>query len=199
MAKQRRRTAGRRKTDSKLPGWLYMLMGLAIGLAVAAGIYVSDRKQPLAPVASPAPEPAPEPKPEPVIIEDTDADDEVDFDFYEMLPNLDVEVYEEEQPAPPPAAPVVPSQPAPAQPEPLVQTPGIYILQAGSFSTLTDANRRKAEIALLGIRSEIKKGDANGRIVYRVYTDPLQTPDDVNRVSSLLNGAGIEVLRKRVK
>ena len=41
-------------------------------------------------------------------------------------------------------------------------------------------------------------GDANGRTVYRVYTDPLKTPDDVNRTSSLLAGAGIEVLLKRV-
>ena len=83
-------------------------------------------------------------------------------------------------------------------PPPKVDKPGIYILQAGSFSRLADANRRKAEIALLGVHAEIKKGNANGRAVYRVYTDPMEQPAEVNRVSKLLTDSGIEILRKRV-
>ncbi|MBT8421832.1 MAG: SPOR domain-containing protein, partial [Gammaproteobacteria bacterium] len=79
-----------------------------------------------------------------------------------------------------------------------VEKPGIYILQAGSFSSLEDAMRHEANIALLGIRAEVKKGDANGRTVYRVYTRPLDTPEKVNRTQKRLNDAGIDTLAKRV-
>jgi cell division protein FtsN len=126
----------------------------------------------------------------PEVVEETPEAD-ITFDFYNMLPNLDVEVYEEQR-APVKTAPVK------VTPRAQVDKPGIYILQAGSFSKLTDANRRKAQLALLGIHSDIKKGNANGRTVYRVYTDPMEKPEDVNRVSSLLTGANIEILRKRV-
>jgi len=195
MAKKRRRKAGRRATDRKpantTPGWIYMCMGLAIGLAVAYAVYVSDRRTlvepPAAPVAKTTKEPA---STIPEAVEETPEAD-ITFDFYNMLPNLDVEVYEE------PRAPVV-TAPVKVTPRAQVERPGIYILQAGSFSRLEDANRRKAQLALLGVRSDIKKGNANGRAVYRVYTDPMEKPAEVNRVSELLTGANIEILRKRV-
>jgi cell division protein FtsN len=194
--KHRRRTAGRRKSD-KVPGWVYMAMGLAIGLAVAMGIYVSDRQKPRSAATS---APAEMPDPSAATVSKTEAEPEeagITFDFYEMLPNLDVEVYEDERTVAKPA-PARPVTQAPVAAAP-VQTPGIYILQAGSFSKLADANRRKAQAGLLGVRTEIKQGDVNGRTVYRVYTDPMDSPAEVNRVSNLLTGSGIEVMMKRVK
>jgi cell division protein FtsN len=197
----KRRKAGKQKSG-RVAGWIYMLMGLTIGLTVAAAIYVSDRQQPLETLVQPAaPVPAEVPDNEAEIIEEP-ASTAVTFDFYEMLPNLDVEVYEDETaPSQPPVAarpaPAAPTKPkTPAAP---VQTPGIYILQAGSFTRLEDANRRKAQIALLGVRTEIKPGDANGRKVYRVYTDPIDNTAEVNRLSELLTRSDIEILRKRVK
>jgi cell division protein FtsN len=196
MAKKKRRKSGRRsagnKQSSAMPGWIYMSMGLAVGLAVAYAVYVSDQKklteQNTAPVAAVTREPA---STIPEVVEETPEAD-ITFDFYNMLPNLDVEVYEE------PRTPVK-TAPVKVTPRTPVEKPGIYILQAGSFSKLTDANRRKAQLALLGVHSDIKKGNANGRDVYRVYTDPMDKPEDVNRVSSLLTAANIEILRKRVK
>jgi cell division protein FtsN len=195
MAVKKRRKAGRRSTDRNrgAPGWIYMLMGLAIGLAVAFAVYVSDREKPVQEVVAPAATPAPaaatvtEEKAKPAAAA---PDGEVTLDFYDMLPNLDVEVFDDER------APV--RAPQPADTPPTVSKHGIYIIQAGSFSTLADANRRKAELGLLGVYSEIKKGSANGRTVYRVYTDPMEQPADVNRTSNLLTGAGIEIMLKRV-
>jgi cell division protein FtsN len=197
MVKKKRRTAGRRATDRRknnaFPGWVYMLIGLAVGLAVASAVYVSGQNRIAKEAAQPAqPEPA---EAEPVVAvpvlsepEETKPEPGVTFDFYDMLPNLDVEVFDE---APQPAR----AQPAPPPP---VSRAGIYILQAGSFSQLADANRRKAEMGLLGVRSDIKKGVVNGRTVYRVYTDPMSNPKDVNQTSQKLAAAGIEVMRKRV-
>ncbi len=174
-----------------MPGWIYLIMGLAIGLTVAYAVYVNGNKKLAQPAAEAVSELAGKPaarKPEPAtLVEEPLAPGDVTFDFYEMLPNLDVELYEIEKA--PATATVAP---------PAVSKPGIYIIQAGSFGGLAEANKRKAELGLLGIHSEIKTGDANGRTVYRVYTDPMETPDDVNRASTLLTGAGIDILLKRV-
>jgi len=189
MAKKKKRRrkaarkAGKRHNDA-LPGWMYMLVGLAIGLAVAFAIYVSDRKQPrqtaVAPAAVTPAEPA---STVPEAVEEA-PESGITFDFYDLLPNLDVQIFEDEK--------------APAAIPARVSTPGVYILQAGSFTRLEDANRRKAEVGLLGVSSEIKKGTANGRTVYRVYTEPMEEPADVNRVSGQLVDAGIEIMLKRV-
>ena len=193
MAKKRRRKAGK-KQSKPLPGWIHMLAGLSIGLAVAYGIYVSDRRQP-PPVAAPAAEKrepassAPPAVAEIVPVEETKGG--ITFDFYDMLPNLDVGLYENAE-APRNQAQVRRTAAR------VADKPGIYILQAGSFSELDVAQRRKAEIGLLGVHSEIKQGNVNGRTVYRVYTDPMNNPQEVNRVSGLLANAGVDMLLKRV-
>jgi cell division protein FtsN len=201
MAKSRTRKAVQRngadRQSSSLPGWMYMLAGLAIGLTVAYAIYVNGNKAPPAkPTAEAVSAPPSKPsvsKPAPAVAaEEPIAEGEVTFDFYNMLPNLDVGLGEEQ------TAPEASAAPAATAAPPAVSKQGIYIIQAGSFSGIADANKRKAELGLLGIRSEIKAGDANGRTVYRVYTAPLTTPNDVNRTSSLLAGAGIEIMLKRV-
>lgn len=191
--KVRKRTAGRRKSD-KVQGWMGMLMGLVIGLVVAFFVYFSELKPPpeLKALAKEQTQAAIEAVDETVekagdSIEETLEEPQITFDFYDMLPNLDVEVFEDE---PRPRAPT----PAPKK----VTAPGIYIVQAGSFTEIDDANRRKAEIGLLGIRTEIKRGTANNRNVYRIYTSPMETTDEVNRVSGRLRDAGIEILLKRV-
>jgi cell division protein FtsN len=53
-------------------------------------------------------------------------------------------------------------------------------------------------MALLGVRSDIKRGQVNKRTVYRVYTDPMEDPEEVNHVSEQLQQANIEILLKRV-
>ena len=187
--KGHKRTAGRRKGD-KFQGWLGMLTGLTVGLVVAFFVYVSELKPPpelksqtkqQTRAAIEAVESAGE------AIEAAIEEPDITFDFYDMLPNLDVEVFEDEPRATTPV-------PAPQK----VTAPGVNILQAGSFINIDDANRRKVEVALLGIRTEIKRGIANDRDVYRIYTDPMESPEDVNRVSGQLRDADIEILLKRV-
>jgi cell division protein FtsN len=185
--KKSRRKAGRRKSDNYLPGWASMLMGLFLGLAVALYVYITDPSPPS--IALIKPQSSAEPAsviPEVVEKNEVPPKPGITFDFYDMLPNLGVEVYEDERA---PTRPVTPKR---------VSKPGIYILQAGSFSHIDDANRRKAEMALLGVRSDIKRGQVNKRTVYRVYTDPMEDPAEVNRISKKLQQANIEILMKRV-
>ena len=69
-------------------------------------------------------------KPAPaVVVEEPVAEGEVTFDFYEMLPNLDVGLGEDEQTATGTSAATAATAAPPA-----VSKQGIYIIQAGSFS-----------------------------------------------------------------
>lgn len=171
-----------------------MTFGLAIGLSVAFAIYMKDRDrwaspQPVA--ASPAsmaapiesaPVPAPEPEPEPVPEETT----EPRFSFYSMLPNFEVVIPEEE-------ADVERDQEVEA-----IQSPGTYVLQAGSFTDSSDADRRRAELALLGIESRIQRISIDDRNYHRVRIGPMNDLDELNLVRAQLRQANIDVLRIRL-
>ena len=79
-----------------------------------------------------------------------------------------------------------------------VVEPGVYVLQAGSFSTNTDADRRRAELALQGIESHIQRVTVNDREYHRVYVGPTDDLDELNLLRSRLRAAKIDVLRIRL-
>jgi len=194
MAQLKKRRSTRRRSTTKkqqsYPGWLWMLFGLAIGLSVAFAIYVKDN-EPARPQAASAASsidnngesgiPASAtPEPEVVVKERR-------FTFYDLLPAAEFVVPEK---APRAADDNV-------QPEAIVE-PGVYVLQAGSFSTNTDADRRRAQLALQGITSHIQRVTVNDREYHRVYVGPTDDLDELNLLRSRLRAAKIDVLRIRL-
>lgn len=202
MAKKRtkKRKTKRRSTSrrSDTPGWLWGAFGLAIGLSVAVAVYVKDRR----PDATPRPvattptvtEPGPgtiddngetlaaarEPVPNAGASADVEDDSgERRFTFYEMLLKSEVVVDDEETGSSEPVA---------------VVEPGTYALQVGSFSTETDADRRRAELALQGIESNIQKASVSNRIYYRVRIGPTDDLDELNLLRSRLRAAKIDAM-----
>ncbi len=192
MAKRKKRRSSRTtrsKQKQSFPGWLWMIFGLAIGLSVALAVYMRDH-QPATAVATNKPAPA-----EAVVDSNGEAGrsdeqqapvEERRFTFYELLPNFVVEIPDQE---PEKAADVAPQA---------VTEPGVYVLQAGSFSTEKDAERRRAELGLLGIASKIQRVKINDKNYFRVFVGPTDDLDQVNMLRSRLRAAKIDVFRIRL-
>lgn len=189
MAKRKKRRSTRSRSKSEYPGWAWMMFGLAIGLSVAFAVYVKDRGNTRAPAM-----------PDPASLQSaldnnsetttptavTEEPKEKRFTFYELLPAFEMEV--------PDATPEIEADFAPQA----VVEPGTYVLQAGSFSTHVDADRRRAELALQGIESRIQPVKINNRNFYRVYIGPTDNLDELNMLRSRLRVAQIDVLRIRL-
>lgn len=186
MAKRKKRRPVKKQQD--YPGWVWMMFGLAIGLSVAFAIYMKDRNPQIdaRPVAQESASMSADMNEEPPPPVPAEATAERRFDFYDMLPNFEVVIPENE-------ADVRPDTKA-AQ----VVKPGIYVLQAGSFTEYADADRRRAQLALQGIESRIQKITIDDKAYHRVRIGPLDDLDELNNIRSRLHQANIDVLRIRL-
>lgn len=189
MAKRRRkRRTGKRQEE--YPGWVWMLFGLSIGLSVALAIYMKDReasgsRQARVPDESPVASAVVESgeAQAPVTVEEPDRR----FDFYDMLPNFEVIIPEQE-----------PDVRKDLGPQTAVEQPGLYVLQAGSFTDYGDADRRRAQLALQGIESHIQRVTIDNRTYHRVRIGPTRNLDELNLMRRRLHDAEIDVLRIRL-
>ena len=190
MARKKRRRSSRKKRQ-EYPGWLWMLFGLALGLSVAFAVYVKDRK-PVVIAETTAPQPASlqsaldDNGEVEVVVQPPAEERESRFTFYDMLPNFEVVIPEEE-----------PDVALDAEPQAIVE-PGLYVLQAGSFTLHTDADRRRAELALHGIESQIQRVTIDDKTYHRVRIGPTDDLDELNMLRSRLRTAQIDVLRIRL-
>jgi hypothetical protein len=167
-----------------------MFFGLAIGLSVAGAIYVKDR----------APRTSTHAVVEETVINaaviesaidsngenDSRGKEESRFTFYEDLPKFEVVIPERE------------SDVSPDQGPQAIVAPGIYVLQAGSFSEYTDADRRRATLAMQGIESRIQRVTIDDRTYHRVRIGPIDDLNELNVLRSRLRAANIDVLRIRL-
>jgi len=180
VAKRRRR---RRTSNQAAPGWLWMLAGLGLGLCVAAGVYFIDLRPP---TQQPPPRPAPRSQtqiqPPAQVAEPAEDHPAKRFDFYELLPKFEVVITETERDARPDSDPVA------------LQQPGNYVLQAGSFSTYTDADRMRAQLALLGVESRIQKVSIDDKTYHRVRIGPLSNLNELNNTRNRLRDARVEIM-----
>jgi cell division protein FtsN len=114
------------------------------------------------------------------------------FDFYTILPEMEVVISDEET-----AQPVIDEEPAVAKsPREKVS----YRLQVGSFKKMSDADRQKARLALLGVEAEIQKVNiGQGDIYYRVLTKTIGTKGELNAKRRMFQKNKINSLVVQIK
>ncbi len=180
----------------------------------------ADTTKTVAPLPTPAKIEKDAPAKEPVATDDPGvAAEEVEpatrFDFYTLLPEREVIVPEREPPAATPAptakAPAaVATAPVAASPAPSAAAPSSaaattsagsesYLLQAGSFRGSAEAERRRSQIAALGLQVRVEKVRAGADTLYRVNAGPFRSRDQLAGARSQLSAEGIETLQIRQK
>ena len=193
------RAAPRSKTKkAATPGWVWFLAGLVVGLFACGlawlklapegspGLGFARKSAPVvdakpatrqAESASPSKDPAPKPR----------------FDFYTILPEMEV-VVPDPEPEPVPAVPANGAAPVVSAEATAAGSGARYMLQMGSFRKYGDADRLKASLALVGLVAEIQKVSLDGGEVYhRVRSGPY-TSGQVNALRGKLKQNNISSL-----
>ena len=185
--------AARRRSRARAKGaprWVWMLFGLIPGLLVAALVYLDGRQTAGPPVAvtvtAPPQTETPVPAaPVPATAAEATDTESMRFEFYDMLPRFEVVLPETESEARPDD---------PSVTEAVLEEPGRYVLQAGSFRAEADAERMRASLALLGIQSQIQRVTIDTDNYHRVRIGPTNDLDSLNGIRTRLWDAEIEVL-----
>jgi cell division protein FtsN len=200
------KNAGRGRPAPRTPGWVWLLAGLLMGLTVALLVYLggftiselrNSRTTPVQTETSPpidarsaSKPPQPQPLPE------TPPTAKPRFDFYTILPEMEVAVPEQE----PPKSASNLSGEAQGEGAAPVDKPGAYILQAGSFRSLEEADKLKASLVLLGVEAGIQTVTVNNKDTWhRVQIGPYNDLAEVNQVRARLKQNNIEVVLLKVK
>ena len=212
MVRKRRRTRAATTTNRSGGGgrsnWVVFLAGLIVGACATVFVLSNNVTERLAQLGHDLTLFSDEPVAEAPSADATPAkSDKPRFRFYTMLPEMEVEVPEAElkaaapEPAPPPkpelaSATKDPDNPAKDKPAPSNQ----YLLQVGSFSEAVDAERLKANLALLGIQARIQRVQINGADTWhRVRAGPYDSLDSVNAARRNLSANNVESMVLRVK
>jgi len=198
MPRDYKHRAHRRKKKHSASPWLGVVTGLLIGLFIAFLVYIKmqagDSTTQIV-VEKTLPEESTQEDVRDVRKETraTITPPEPRFDFYNLLPEMEVIVPESEikKPRVQPAAPESPAASAPAS------TPvGTFYLQVGSFRNAEQADNLKAKLAFSGFETVIHKAtlEINGKseTFHRVRVGPFNNLEAANRSREKLITSGID-------
>jgi cell division protein FtsN len=156
--------------------WVWISLGLIIGLFVAFVLFLDQKIVKTAQQPVPA-NTAKEDSKKPI------------FDFYTVLPQREVDIPE----------PDLTNNKLNKKSDQKQQASKVqYILQAGSFTRADEAERQKAQLALVGLQSVVSKANVNGVDYYRVELGPFVDDGSYSEVKNLLIENDIAYIPKTV-
>ncbi len=210
-----------RKQKKPLPGYLWLLSGLAIGLFIAFIVYLDKqpennldfgsavqseleklKKQAKNQKTTTTSTVAPTPKTPATKKTSTEKPvtekKETRYNFYTLLPELEVLIPESET-RPPERPSKNNSTNLQSNTKAQLSTKKQYILQVGSFQNLSDAKKLKANLAFLGVAAGIQHVTINNQAWHRVRTGPYQNRQQLSQKQKLLKQNGISYISMELK
>jgi cell division protein FtsN len=178
------------KTAKAAPGWLWMLAGLSIGLFVALLVYLKDYQAGDVPPSTPAPvveksRPAEPVKKAEKPAAEKEAAQRPRFDFYNLLPEMEV---------------LIPEQEIAAEREREAADAVVYYLQVASFKHFEEADRMRAQLALLNIESHIQRVSVNDEQTWhRVRVGPFTSAREMDKIRGRLQAESLEPMVLKTK
>jgi cell division protein FtsN len=213
MARDYKPRNPRRKKKS-LPGYVWLLSGLAIGLFIALIIYLDKQPESEKNFGSSVQEELEKIRHDK--IESSNQKDKISstvtskksaiktksekgekYNFYELLPQLEVFIPENET-RPPKIKTKKHSGKTPSKPSKIIKGKQ-YVLQVGSFKNLADAEKLKANLAFLGLEASIQHITIKSQLWHRVRFGPYQSKQQLNRNQDLLKKNDINANSMEVK
>jgi len=190
------KSRGKRKQKKTMPGYLWLLAGLAIGLFVAFIIYLDKQpetepslkataeqtleqlKQKNKSNAKPDNE---QKKAEPLV------EPESKYTFYTILQGMKVLIPESE------------TRPPETKNHKSESKNTRFILQAGSFQNINDAEKLKAKLAFMGLQANIQNVKVNNQTWHRVRTGPYDNKKQLYQSQKILQRNNINAISMEYK
>ncbi len=190
-ARKRQATRG---VQPPRPAWFWLVIGVGLGLALSGIVLVKDWGPMLRKRDLPQPNPAATAPAagEPAIADEAAAKPKKSFDFYQVLPEMEVVIPDAELTAKARAEQQARNAPAASTPPP---TAGVrYVLQAGSYPDASSAEEAKAKLALLGFVATVQPVTINGKTWNRVRLGPYPSASDLETAKRTLADNGIKAI-----
>ncbi len=188
-----------RKKKKSLPGYVWLLSGLAIGLFIAFIVYLDKQPESKKDFGTAVQEELKKLKQQSkkkstTKTETTKTKKEQKFNFYTILPELEVLIPENETRPP--------ERSAETKSKTVTNKPGKnkqYALQVGSFQNLNDAEKLKANLAFLGFSANIQRVTINKQAWHRVKTGPYKNKQQLYKSQKMLKQNGIHAISMELK
>jgi len=173
--KKRKKGATRKSTP--IPGWVWLVAGLALGLFITLIVHLVK----IAPQAAKVRElAAAEAKTKEVTEKKKKAEqahkDKKRYEFYTMLSQEKVEVPKDLE--------AVPDAPAYYQ----------FMLQTGAFNSVADADRVRADLIMQGFEAQIRSSTSDKGTVHRIVVGPFPNRSKMAKARSLLIAKGVATM-----
>lgn len=177
-----------RGNKSSTPAMMWLFVGLLIGLGLAW--YGASKGWIAAPKAEPASATTISPRDETPLADEmkstSDKPSKSQYDFFTVLPEMEVVVPEQEL-----AANKQAEAEAPATDDADADN---YILQVGSFRASADAEQLKARLALQGFTAQVQTVKVNDETWHRVRIGPVAGARRADEIRNQLSQVNIESL-----
>jgi cell division protein FtsN len=189
MARDYKNSSSKKKSAGNMPPWLWLFAGLAIGLFVALLVYLDKRpdgRTDIAGIADAVTDKLDKSKSkDPAGSTSATAGNKPRFDFYNRLQQTEIMVPEQE----------IRDSRSAEQGNDQVS----YFLQAGSFRSFNDADKLKADLALIGIESAIQRVTVNdAETWHRVRVGPFTNLRELSRVRNRMRENSIEPMMLKI-
>ena len=199
-----------RRRKKSLPGYIWLLSGLAIGLFIAFIVYLDKQPDSKKDFGSAVQEELEKLKLQSKkqdatktktnkITEAKKEDKEQKFNFYTILPELEVFIPESET-RPPDSTTETKQKPTTKSTSASKKlTDKQYVLQIGSFQNLDDAEKLKANVAFLGLAANVQHVTVNKQTWHRVRTGPYTSKQQMYKNQRTLKQNNISSISMELK
>lgn len=179
MARRKRRSSA--QSSNILPAWIWLTLGILIGLGIAMltrfnGRYADEGRTNTTTQHQQN-------------AQTTEQSTKRKFDFYTLLPELEIVIPHDETRAP---------QQKSTNIKPSTHTGG-YLLQAGSFQKFNEADSLKARLALLGVEAHIQSVEVNNSKWHRVRIGPSNDRQALEQLRKRLRTNHIDTILMQAK